>query len=166
MSNIAVGCSHTYGDGVEHNEAWPSLIGAKNCGIRGASINYIVRILPKIIINEQPSIVYALWPSWSRFEYIDNGNYKQSLPSDRNRIMFMDAWSESRLKENFNSSVETIRNLCKNQKVLLIDMTLEDLVPYIGPDDHWPLSKLGHHYGPIWHQWVAEIFKKKENEQT
>jgi hypothetical protein len=45
-------------------------------------------------------------------------------------------------------------------------MALYDLIPYIDHADRWPLSKLGHHYSPVWHQWVADIFKQKENEQT
>jgi len=35
--SIAFGCSHTWGVGVENNETWPYLLGAKNFGVGSAS---------------------------------------------------------------------------------------------------------------------------------
>ena len=52
-----------------------------------------------------------------------------------------------------------MHDFCENNNIKLIDMTLYDLVPYIDHADVWPLSNLGHHYSPLWHSWVADIFK-------
>lgn len=166
MPDIAVGCSHTFGTGVEPNEAWPALLGLKNYGVEGCSTDYIARVFPYVAAKEQPEVVYALWPDWTRFEYIEDSNYKQSLVTDTNRIEFMESWPEYRLRENFNSCVEKITRICKERSITLISMTLDDLIPYIDHADCWPLSKLGHHYSPLWHQWVADIFRQKYNEQT
>ena len=94
MSNIALGCSHTYGVGVEKDEAWPSLLGLVNYGVPGCSTDLIVRTLPKILEKEQPDIVYILWPDWTRFEYRKDGEWNQSHPTDSNRIDFMESHPE------------------------------------------------------------------------
>ena len=76
--------------------------------------------------------------------------------------MATDKW----LQENFEFQQQKIRQLCKDHSIKLIDMTLYDLIPFIDHADRWPLSKLGHHYSPVWHGWVADIFRKKEHEQA
>jgi len=153
---IALGCSHTYGIGVERNEAWPHLLGATNYGVPGCSSDLVARTLPAILQKETPKIVYILWPDWTRFEYFKNEEWVQSLPTDDDRILFMESHSEEWLHENFNKQVTIVRDLCKD--ITLNMMTLYDLIPHIDHADQWPLSKLGHHYAPKWHQWVADIF--------
>jgi hypothetical protein len=166
MSNLAFGCSHTAGVGVELYEAWPSLLNLKNYGVSGCSADYIIRTAPDIIRQEVPKKIYILWPDWTRFEYLDNGIHKQSLPTDSNRILFMDEWSDKKLQENFNACINKMRDVCIDSGIKLIDITLYDLIPYIDHADKWPLSKLGHHYSPLWHQWIADIFLKIEIEKT
>lgn len=158
-NSIAFGCSHTWGVGVEADETWPYILNAKNFGVAGCSSDYIVRIAPNILDKHMPDIVYILWPDWNRFEYIDNNKYHQSLPSDQNRIYFMETHTDDWLINNFLKNTKIMRELCKNKNIKLIDMTLYDLIPYINHADFWPLSKLGHHYAPSWHIKVADIFK-------
>lgn len=164
MSDLAFGCSHTKGIGVDPHEAWPALLNLKNYGVAGCSTDHIVRIAPNIIQQESPKKIYVLWPDWTRFEYLDSREYKQSLPTDHNRIIFMAEWTDKKLQENFNNQVNKFRDICKNANIKLIDITLDDLVPYIDHADRWPLSKLGHHYSPQWHNWVANIFRNLDNE--
>jgi hypothetical protein len=90
----------------------------------------------------------------------------QSLVTDRNRIKFMETATDEWLQENFNTQVAKVKQYCNSVNVKLIDITLYDLITYIDHADQWPLSKLGHHYSPVWHTWVADIFKKLEYEQT
>jgi hypothetical protein len=163
---LAFGCSHTWGVGVEASETWAYLLGAKNFGVPGVSSDYIVRTAPDIIAANTPAKIYLLWPDWTRFEYQKNKVYQQSLPSHPDRIYFMKTATDKWLKENFELQQQRFRHLCNNNRIKLIEMTLYDLVPYIDHSDRWPLSKLGHHYSPVWHIWVADIFRKKENEQT
>jgi hypothetical protein len=166
MNKLAFGCSHTYGRGVERDEAWPYLLGAKNYGVPGCSSDLIARTCPAIIAQHLPATVYILWPDWTRFEYTDNGRIMQSLVTDRNRIKFMETATDEWLQENFNTQVAKVKQYCNSVNVKLIDITLYDLITYIDHADQWPLSKLGHHYSPVWHTWVADIFKKLEYEQT
>jgi hypothetical protein len=158
-NSMAFGCSHTWGIGVEANETWAYNLGAKNFGMGSCSVDYIVRVSPDLINEHKPTIIYILWPDWTRFEYCIDGHYYQSLPTDSNRIQFMETHDKEWLIKNFSKKVTMMHNFCKNNNIKLIDMTLYDLVPYIDHADVWPLSKLGHHYSPIWHSWVADIFK-------
>jgi len=164
MNKLAFGCSHTSGIGVERNETWPHLLGADNHGVPGCSSDLIARTAPDVIAKKQPAIVYILWPDWTRFEYTKNNAVYQSLPTDTNRITFMESATTEWLTNNFNKHVASLIECCNSSNVKLVHMTLYDLIPHIDHADKWPLSKLGHHYSPVWHQWVADIFKNAENE--
>ena len=156
-TKLAFGCSHTYGVGVDPIEAWPYLLGAENFGVPAVSSDYIARILPEKLIEYKPDVVYVLWPDWTRFEYTINGTIYQSLPTDKNRIDFMEIATDEWLHKNFETQIAKVRELCKDTK--LIELTLYDLINFIDHADCWPLSKLGHHYSEVWHQQVADIFK-------
>ena len=112
--------------------------------------------MPALLIKHQPTTVYILWPSWTRFEYLKKGEYIQSLPSDKDRIYFIETATDTWLLDNFFKQQTLVRNICRD--INLIELTLDDLIPYMDHADRWPLSKLGHHYAPEWHQRVAEIF--------
>ena len=75
----------------------------------------------------------------------------------------MGTHTEEWLINNFSKRTELVRNFCKDNNIEIFDMTLYDLVPYIDHADVWPLSKLGHHYSPVWHSWVADIFRNSKN---
>jgi hypothetical protein len=159
---VAFGCSHTWGVGVEANETWAYKLGAKNFGMGSCSADYILRIAPDIIKEHNPAVVYVLWPDWTRFEYVKNGKYYQSLPSDSNRIHFMETHPEEWLLDNFAIKAKEMFELCNKHNIRLIDMTLYDLIPYMDHADKWPISKLGHHYAPEWHTKVADIFRNAD----
>ena len=156
--SVAFGCSHTWGVGVDANETWSYYLDAMNFGINGCSADFVVCLAFDILDKYQPTIAYVLWPDWSRFEYKKNGKYIQSLPTDSNRIYFMETHPEEWLKNNFQHQVNTMNQYCNQRNIKLIDMSLYDLIPYIDHADRWPLSKLGHHYAPSWHKQVADIF--------
>jgi hypothetical protein len=157
-NRISFGCSHTWGVGVEANETWSYILNSKNFGISGCSTDYIVRIAPDIIKEHHPDIIFVLWPDWTRFDYLKNNEYHTSLPMDKDRIHHMEKCNESWLKENFDIQVSAFKNLCKDNNIRLVDMTLYDLIPYLDHADRWPVSKLGHHYAPSWHKSVADLF--------
>jgi hypothetical protein len=157
-SKIAIGCSHTYGVGVEETEAWPYLLDAMNFGRGGCSCDLIARTLPDLIELHKPTVIYMLYPDWSRFEYVDNDIPLCSYPTDKNRIYLMEKHNEEWLHQNFDEKVIAINETCRYNNVTLVDMTLYDLIPYMDYADKWPISKLGHHYAPSWHNQVADIF--------
>lgn len=161
---VALGCSHTWGVGVEANETWSYLLNARNFGEPGCSTDFLVRHTPDIIKNYQPKVIYILYPDWTRFEIVENNTVKQSLPTDPNRIYFMATHDENWLKENFANQAGRLKSICQAENIQLVEMTLYNLIPYIDHVDRWPVSKLGHHFGPVWHKWVADIFRElKEN---
>ena len=157
--SIAFGCSHTWGVGVDANETWSYNLDAMNFGVGGCSADFVVRIAPDLLDKYRPKTVYVLWPDWSRFEYIKNGEHRQSLSTDKNRIYFMEIHTEELLKKNFQQQVRQMNQHCNQRDIQLIDMSLYDLVPYIDHADKWPISKLGHHYAPSWHKQVADVFR-------
>jgi hypothetical protein len=162
-TSLAFGCSHTWGIGVECHESWPYLLSAKNYGVPGTSADHLIRTAQKIIPVENPNTIFVLWPDWRRFEYTENNQYHQSLPSDKNRIEFMQTHNENWCASNFANQVKKMHDLCLDQQIKLIDMTLYDLLPYMDHSDRWPLSKLGHHYAPEWHKQVADLFLWAKN---
>jgi len=165
-SKLAFGCSHTFGVGVDGDEAWAFLLNASNYGVGGCSTDYISRIFPEVIALSNPTIVYILWPDWSRFEYLnEKSEYAQSLATDKNRIQFMEFATDDWLTLNFKTQCANIQSICDINDIKLIALSLYDLIPHIDHADKWPLSKLGHHYSPEWHKWVAEIFRNAENLQ-
>jgi lysophospholipase L1-like esterase len=159
MNKLAFGCSHTYGIGVDPSEAWPALLGAINYGQPGCSSDLIARIMPKLLAKHNPTTVYVLWPDWTRFEYLKAGAYVQSLPTDKDRIYFMEKATNEWLQINFKQQQQIVYDLCKNIK--LIDLTLYDLIPYIDNADKWPQANDGMHFNHKWHLWVADIFNEK-----
>jgi hypothetical protein len=157
-TTVAFGCSHTWGVGVEQQQTWSHQLQAHNFGQGACSVDFIVRNAPMVLEKINPGTVYVLWPDWSRFEIVKNNIIYQSLPTDHDRIYYMEQHNETWLRENFRQKTSGFRNWCKEKNIYLVDITLYNLIPYIDHADKWPLSSLGHHYGPQWHQWVADIF--------
>lgn len=92
---VVLGCSHTFGEGLEQHETWVSqlegLLDKKilrfwNLGQPGASSDMCVRILfsaEKVLF---PKIIIVCWPAWSRRERLDV--YPKSLTSDNQELQF------------------------------------------------------------------------------
>ena len=78
---IVLGCSHTFGEGLNEGEVWVDQLSSKtdvevlrwwNLGQPGASGEKIVRILyatEKVLF---PKIIIVCWPEWSRRERLEN----------------------------------------------------------------------------------------------
>jgi hypothetical protein len=156
-TDIAFGCSHTWGIGVDEYETWSHLLYARNFGQPSCSTDFIVRNAPDIIEKIQPKTIYVLWPDWTRFEVVKNNTIYQSLATDKDRLFYMEEHNEDWLKNNFRQKTNKFRMLCKEKDIQLIEMTLYNLIPYIDHADQWPLSKLGHHYSPVWHRWCQKF---------
>jgi hypothetical protein len=85
---VILGCSHTFGEGLNEGEVWVDHLYAKvdqkklrfwNLGQPGASPDKCVRILygsEKVLF---PNIIIICWPVWSRRERLDH--YPKSLTS-------------------------------------------------------------------------------------
>jgi len=118
---VVLGCSHTYGVGLEDNEHWVHHVSQHNTtrlrywnlGQPGASADKVVRILygcEKII---DPRIVIVCWPAWSRRERLSK--YAESLTADNKKLKTEDADTD---KNNFLKNVFFVekyaeKNNCK-----------------------------------------------------
>ena len=158
----AFGCSHTWGVGVKHNEAWPWLLNSNNFGFVSGSTDFISRNLIKVIDDFSLKKIYILYPSYTRFEYTVNNIIYQSLPTDRYRYQFREQNSEEWLLNNHRKNKEYIKKVCLEKQVKLIDFEFEYLHQFIDYPDRWPLAKDNMHYNHQWHKWVAEIFIQHE----
>ena len=76
---VVLGCSHTYGVGLEDDEHWVHFLSQHNTdrlrywnlGQPGASADQIVRILHGTERLLFPEIVIVCWPLWSRRERLE-----------------------------------------------------------------------------------------------
>lgn len=160
--DFAFGDSHTWGWGVEENEAWPALLDLINLGIRGSSANQVVRLAKELIPIYKPSRAFVLWPDWGRFEIKIGSNYRQVLPTDKDRINFMETHTDEWCLKNFHNMTREMESLCNDHGTMLRQMTLYDLIPYIDHADRWPRNHTGTHHSSEWHQWVANIINNNE----
>ena len=89
---VVLGCSHTFGEGLEEHETWVSVVAKNsnktlrwwNLARPGGNADQMVRILygtEKVLF---PKIIVACWPAWSRRERLDL--YPQNLTSDNNLL--------------------------------------------------------------------------------
>jgi hypothetical protein len=167
---ITFGCSHTDSTITDNpGEVWAEqlelmLPGSTliNKGKSVVSADYIARIIPDILQEYKPECIFILWPDWTRFEYIDkSGKICQSLPTDNNRIYFMEEWTEEKLRDNFEIRRQEVINYCEKLNIDVFELTLYDLIDIIDHADCWPNSSDNAHYDVHWHTLIAQIFRYK-----
>jgi hypothetical protein len=137
---VVLGCSHTFGEGLEENETWASQVAKYsnkilrwwNLGQPGASADLMIRILygtEKVLF---PKIIVACWPLWSRRERLHS--YPQSLMShdpllktenndtDRNNflknVFFLEKFAEKNQAKTFHCFAQDAYELDNNLQVL------------------------------------------------
>lgn len=185
---VVLGCSHTYGVGLEDNQHWVHFISKHktdrlrywNLGQPGASADKIVRILHGTEQLLFPEIVIVCWPLWHRRERLDR--YPESLTSDNELLK---AETEHTDKHNFLKNVFHVekfaeKNHCKTFHCfadesyqehikdlnVLKDYTLKNCWPYWDKFEQREQYKLpslaadGAHYGVEHHKRFAELFLK------
>jgi len=137
---VVLGCSHTFGEGLEENEIWPSLVAKEsnkilrwwNLARPGGNADQMVRILygtEKVLF---PKIIVACWPAQNRRERLDK--MPQNLTSnnsllktendntDRNNflenIFFLEKFAEKTKAKTFHCFAEDVYELDNNLQVL------------------------------------------------
>jgi hypothetical protein len=147
---IVLGCSHTFGEGLEEDETWASQVAKEsnkilrwwNLGQPGASADLMIRILygtEKVLV---PKIIVACWPAWSRRERLDQ--IPQNLTSnnillktendntDRNNflknVFLLEKFAEKNNAKTFHCFAEDIYELDDNLQVLK-DYTIKNCWP-------------------------------------
>jgi hypothetical protein len=137
---IVLGCSHTFGEGLEENETWISQVAKDsnkilrwwNLGQPGASADLMIRILygtEKVLF---PKIIIACWPAHSRRERLDQ--IPQNLTSndallktendntDQNNflknVFLLEKFAEKNQAKTFHCFAEDVYKLDNNLQVL------------------------------------------------
>jgi hypothetical protein len=137
---VVLGCSHTFGEGLEENETWTSRVAKDsnkilrwwNLAQPGASADLMIRILygtEKVLF---PKIIVACWPAQSRRERLDS--YPQNLTSndtllktennntDRNNFLknafLLEKFAEKNNAKTFHCFAEDVYELDSNLQVL------------------------------------------------
>lgn len=183
---VVLGCSHTYGVGLEDNQHWVHFLSKHNTGrLRywnlgqpGASADKIVRILHGTEQLLFPEMVIVCWPLWHRRERLDR--YPESLTSN-NELLKTE--TEHTDKHNFLKNVFLVekfaeKNSCKafhcfadesyQEHIeglnVLKDYTLRNCWPYWDKFKQREqfkepsLAADGEHYGIEHHERFAKLF--------
>lgn len=183
---VVLGCSHTYGEGLEDNEHWvhhlsqhnTKLLRYWNLGQPGASADKIVRILQGTEDLLDPKIIIVCWPIWSRRERLDE--YPMSLTSDDPLLKLENNNTD---KNNFLKNVFAVekfaqKNQCKTFHcfadtsyhehipglTVLQNYTIKNCWPHWDkftqriPYNEPSLARDGKHYGVEHHKQFAQLF--------
>jgi hypothetical protein len=137
---VVLGCSHTFGEGLEENETWIGQVAKQsnkilrwwNLGQPGASADLMIRILygtEKVLF---PKIIIACWPAQSRRERLDL--HPQNLTSndsllktennntDRNNflknVFLLEKFAEKNQAKTFHCFAQDAYELDNNLQVL------------------------------------------------
>jgi hypothetical protein len=161
---VVLGCSHTFGEGLEENETWVSQVAKNsnkilrwwNLGQPGASADLMTRILygsEKVLF---PKIIIACWPARSRRERLDL--HAQNLTSDNillktendntdqnnflKNIFFIEKFAEKNKAKTFHCFAEEAYELDNNLQILK-DHTIKNCWPE-WDRHHLPDAKRNH----------------------
>lgn len=116
---VVLGCSHTYGEGLEDNEHWVHHLSKHNTkrlrywnlGQPGASADKIVRILYGCEQVLRPEIIIVCWPVWSRRERL--GKFAENLTSNDEHLKSED---EDTDKNNFLQNVFLVEKYAQSHR--------------------------------------------------
>ena len=161
-SVMALGCSCTYGFGLDEHEAWPALLEDRigmpvyNFGVNGGSADSVFRVLATHLPIIQSKIICVQAPSDYRRELICN---------DIDEPHRIGAWEKDRLdllgdkeiainkKKNYYAIIE----LCRRYDVELRFFRSNDSEE--NPRHlETPTARDGMHPGVRWHEALAEFF--------
>jgi hypothetical protein len=164
---LALGDSHTEGAGNHVGDIWSSRLAESlripviNLGQAGCSTDCVARLMPISLDYFRPKAVCLLAPDYSRFEIFKDDRYHQILPTDTNRIYYMETVTEEWLQKNWEEQISKIRRECQLRNVDIAILSLYDLIDIIDHADRWPQAVNHSHYDVEWHRLVAEIFRYK-----
>jgi hypothetical protein len=127
---VVLGCSHTFGEGLEENETWVSQVAKEsnkilrwwNLGQPGASADLMIRILygtEKVLF---PKIIVACWPAQSRRERLDL--HPQNLTSND---PLLKTENNNTDKNNFLKNVFLLEKFAEKNQVKTFHCFAEDV---------------------------------------
>ena len=183
---VVLGCSHTWGVGLEDDEHWVHFLSQHNTdrlrywnlGQPGASADKIVRILLGCEKTIHPEIIIVCWPVWSRREKLSSEahsltGYAEELKletdiTDKNNflknVFFVEKYAEHKNCTTFHCfAQESYHEHIKGLNVLET-YTLANCWPYWDkfeqrvPYNNPSFASDGQHYGVEHHKRFAKLF--------
>jgi len=184
---VVLGCSHTFGEGLEEKEIWTSQAAKKldkifrwwNLSRPGASADLMLRILygaEKVLF---PKIIVACWPATSRRERLDfnpmnltsqNDFLKiENHHTDKNNflknVFFLEKFAEKIGAKTFHCFAEDTHDLNDNMNVIK-DFTIKNCWPEWDRQQQNHIEKPnfardGKHYGTEHHRLFARLFLER-----
>jgi len=186
---IVLGCSHTYGVGLEDNQHWvhhlsqhnPNKYRYWNLGQPGASGEQIVRILYGTEKFLDPKVIIVCWPVWSRRERLekkpisltgDNQLLKtETNETDKQNFLKNVFWVQKFAEQNdcktFHCFAEQDYHVYIEELQVLTTYTIANCWPYWNKFeqrerfDKPSLASDGEHYGVEHHKRFAELFLER-----
>jgi len=186
---VVLGCSHTWGVGLEDDEHWVHFLSQHNTerlrywnlGQPGASADKIVRILFGCEKTINPNIIIVCWPAWSRREILSSE--PKSLTGDADELKVE---TDETDKNNFLKNVFFVEKYAqhKNSKIFhcFAEESYHEHIKGLNVLEHytlancWPywdkfeqrvthknpnLASDGQHYGVEHHKRFADLFLGK-----
>jgi len=192
-NTVVLGCSHTFGEGLEADQTWSSIVAKEsatdnlrwwNMAQPGASADLMTRILyasEKVLF---PKVIVCCWPSWSRRELYEDQSInitgahhmlKQNTEINDKHNLLHNVF----MVEKFAEHVGAKTFHCFAEQVYDIDMPPNTMREH-SLADCWPiydkqfekitdiietpdLASDGKHYGVKHHERFAELFLRKYN---
>lgn len=115
--NLAVGCSHTFGIGV--NNPWPSYFeNTYNAGVPGATVFDMIDIAFAIYKEKQYSRLMLFAPHGDRLIVFNNGKPQALLPLADNYKDFINIDTDTKMYYN-SRSINHLLDFCNNNSIEL-----------------------------------------------
>ena len=186
---IVLGCSHTYGVGLEDNEHWVHHVSQHNTkryrywnlGQPGASGEQMVRTLYGTEKLLDPKVIILCWPVWSRRERLEKKPISltgdnQLLKTETNEtdkqnflknVFLVQKFAEQNKCSTFHCFAEEDYHMHIAKLQVLSTYTIANCWPYWNKFeqrkryDKPSLAKDGQHYGVEHHKRFAELFLER-----
>jgi len=156
-SIICIGCSFTYGTGINVEDSWPSHIerafpeyNVYNLGVPGSSGDTIARILTNIENLLNPAMILILWPEIHRYEIYNENKIMDVSSKDKNAYtptILIDSHFEALKQKN-----QAIISLLKDKfNYAVFEHSTRTLPIHVD-------NARDNHPGPQSHRAIAQVF--------
>jgi len=136
-SLLALGCSYTFGNGLDINDTWASQLGkltdisVYNAGISGSSNDTAFRLANYLIPKYKPQAVFLLSPFKFRYEFYEGTTY-YNYTASKGAVWIeptVEMASDLHNELNAEKNILAIKSLCDREHIPFIWLSINDLEP-------------------------------------
>lgn len=163
---LALGCSHTEGDGLPKEQTWPNQLSTKldypvlNLGVGGASFDTVVRLLDYYIDKLNIKGVFILEPPAHRFEFFEQTIPITYMATDSHPNLIYKHWiaSEYNTETNVKKNRQVVQWICHANNIRLIEFESNIAAEYPIINIEYSRARDLMHHGKETHQYIANRF--------